>query len=73
MNRRLMQVRDLFAMRAHNGWAHVLLSRVHSRVGGESNGIGRAIGSTLNRMNQRTQLRSEQFDIKHGTEIRWQT
>ncbi len=68
MNRKLMQVRDLFAMRAHLGWGYVLLSRIAARVGGNSNPLGRTLENTMKRMHKRTRRRSEAFDAAHGTD-----
>jgi len=61
-----MQMRDLFAMRAHFGWAHVLLSRARTLTG--SNALGRAIDRLLDRMEQRTHRHSARFDQEHATE-----
>jgi SAM-dependent methyltransferase len=60
-----MQIRDLFAMRAHFGWVHVLLGRLHRSAG--HNAVGKAIGRVMDRMEKRTHRQSAKFDADHGT------
>jgi SAM-dependent methyltransferase len=65
MKTKLMKVRDLFAMRAHFGWAHVLLIRARNLTG--PNGAGRLFDHLLQRMEKRTATLSARFDAEHGT------
>lgn len=67
MNRKIMQLRDLFVMQAHWGWCHVLLVRLQNS-NPKSGWFGAPIGTVLNRMEQNTQRRSMQFDLHYGTE-----
>lgn len=55
--RRLMQVRDIFAMRSHAGWLHFLLHR--------SKAMPKALATRFARY---TDSRSAAFDEQHGTD-----
>jgi SAM-dependent methyltransferase len=59
-----MQVRDLFAMRAHWGWAHVLLSRAQELP---VPGAGKVTGWALERLAEHTERRTRAFDAAFGT------
>ncbi len=68
MVRRLIQVRDLFAMRAHFGWAHYLVDRLrHSKLPGVRYFVP-AVNRLFDRMHRRTRHLSTKFDAFHGTE-----
>jgi hypothetical protein len=59
-----MQVRDVFAMQAHFGWAHAMLSRAHVLP---LPGARPAIGWTLSQMARYTERRAREFDQAFGT------
>jgi hypothetical protein len=65
LERRWMQLRDLFAMRAHFGWAHVMLSRAQALPLPVAK---RAIAYTLERMARYTEDRARAFDRAFGTQ-----
>lgn len=65
MKIKLMKIRDLFAMRAHFGCLHVLLSRLAARTGAA--GAGGLLDRWLQRMERRTATLSARFDATHGT------
>jgi SAM-dependent methyltransferase len=69
-----MQMRDLFKMRAHLGWAHVLLSRARRLAGPNACKIQQILDCAIKRMDEHTQRRATLFDAKYGTETlgrRW--
>lgn len=70
LHRRLIQLRDLFAMRAHAGWLHYLLRRSLPLPGPQQAWLHK-----LNRRFERyTDHRTAQFDHQFGTETftrRW--
>src|SRR5947208_2479249 len=63
LDRRLMQLRDVFAMREHNGWAHYLTHRA-ARFSGPGK---RFVQTFHDRLSEHTDMRSAAFDAKHGT------
>jgi SAM-dependent methyltransferase len=66
MKTKLMKVRDLFAMRAHFGFLHALLSRTGALTG--TAGTGGRLDRLLQRMERRTARLSARFDATHGTQ-----
>lgn len=66
MNRKIMQLRDLFAVRAHWGWWYFLLKRLRN-YNPKSEWLS-AIDIVLDRIEQHTQRISMQFDQRYGTE-----
>lgn len=62
-----MQLRDLFAMRAHFGWLHALLYRIHRPNNAFLGLISPLIGRSLNRFDSFTQRNSAHFDNSYGT------
>lgn len=64
MNRRLMQLRDLFVMKAHFGWLHFLLHRLDALPGPTRSLINMLDG----RFSRYTDRRSALFDVEHHTE-----
>jgi hypothetical protein len=59
-----MQVRDVFAMREHYGWAHYLTQKLPLR----SAYTARIVGAFQARLSARTDARSAAFDETYGTE-----
>jgi hypothetical protein len=68
MDRRVIQARDLFLMRAHWGWGFVLLSKLREKMGPRMPWLDRSLKSVLDRLNDSTQRNSARFDAKYGTE-----
>lgn len=62
-----MQICDLFAMQAHWGWCHVLLTRLQ-KLDPKSCWFGTPIAKLLDRMGEHTDRVSQQFDQCYGTE-----
>lgn len=62
--RRAMQLRDVFAMRAHYGWAHFMAHKAAPL----SNYSRRYFERLHTRLSAHTDMRSMAFDEKHGTD-----
>jgi hypothetical protein len=62
-----MRLRDLFVMRAHFGWVHVIVSRIAQRVERVAAPLARPLNKLLDAMERRTHRRTAQFDAQHGT------
>jgi hypothetical protein len=63
-----MQLRDVFAVRAHWGWLHALLGRVRHSQAASWLHLRPAIDTVLLRMHRRTRRLSTHFDALHGTD-----
>jgi hypothetical protein len=63
-DRRLLQVRDVFSMRAHFGWIHFLVHKIEELLG-SSPSVTRRLTERLSRQSDR---RTAAFDRKHGTD-----
>ena len=64
LRRRYLQVRDVFSMRAHHGWLQFILQR----LGRKFRPAARLAEGVTLRLRRFTNLRSEAFDRKYGTE-----
>jgi SAM-dependent methyltransferase len=63
-DRRWMQLRDVFAMREHNGWAYYLTQKA-MRFSGTGK---RLLQSFHDRLSEHTDMRSAAFDLEYGTD-----
>lgn len=68
LNKKWIQLRDLFAMRSHFGWFHALLGRLRRPEAALLRHLVPIIDHIQERLDQYTQLRSREFDKHFGTD-----